>query len=126
MKALERDKKQESESYLMAAILLGSAYEHKGDTQSAYEYYSRGLSADPKNDALLILRGMLMYGINPEAIADLELAVKLGSQTVWPYFFLRTTTWVGIGSTTVAGFASVRSICLLPTPCTANCWTGSR
>lgn len=31
---------------------------------------------------------MLMYGVNPEAIADLELAVKLGSQTVWPYFFL--------------------------------------
>jgi tetratricopeptide (TPR) repeat protein len=88
MKALERDKKQESESYLMAALLLGSAHEHKGDTQSAYEYYSRGLSADPKNDALLILRGMLMYGVNTEAIADLELAVKLGSQTVWPYFFL--------------------------------------
>ena len=75
MKALERDKKQESESYLMAALLMGSAYEHKGDTRSAFEYYSRGLSADPKNDALLILRGMLMYGVNPEAIGWLSFSI---------------------------------------------------
>ena len=88
MQALERDKKQESESYLVAALLIGSAYEHKGDTRAAYDYYSRGLSVDPQNDALLILRGMLMYGINSGAISDLELSVKLGSKTIWPYFFL--------------------------------------
>jgi len=88
MKALERDKEQESESYIMAALLIGSAYEHKGDTRAAYDYYSRGLSVDPRNDTLLILRGMLMYGISPGAISDLELAVALGSKMIWPYFFL--------------------------------------
>ncbi len=88
MKALERDKMQEPESYLMAALLIGSAYEHKGDTWAAYDYYSRGLRVEPQNDALLILRGMLMYGINPSAISDLETSVKMGSKTIWPYFFL--------------------------------------
>lgn len=88
MRALEHDKDHEPESYLMAALLIGNAYEHKGDTRAAYDYYSRGLSVDPQNDALLIFRGMLMYGINAGAISDLELAVKMASKTIWPYFFL--------------------------------------
>jgi len=88
MKSLEYVKEQEPEVYLMAALLIGSAYEHKGDTRAAYEYYSIGLSVDPREETLLILRGMLMYGINSGAISDMELSVTLGTKAIWPYFFL--------------------------------------
>ena len=88
MKSVEYVKEQEPEIYQMAALLIGSAYEHKGDTRAAYEYYSMGLSVDPREETLLILRGMLMYGINSGAISDMEMSVKLRTETIWPYFFL--------------------------------------
>jgi tetratricopeptide (TPR) repeat protein len=88
IRKIEADGAEDSESYALAAVFLGNAHEHAGNTRLAYDYYSRGLSADPRNDAILTLRGILMYGLRPEAVTDLELAVKFGSSVVWPYFFL--------------------------------------
>jgi tetratricopeptide (TPR) repeat protein len=88
IRKMEADGAEDAESYAMAAIFLGSAHGHAGNTRAAYDYYSRGLRADPRNDALLTLRGILMYGVSPGAAADLELAVKDRSPAVWPYFFL--------------------------------------
>ena len=75
-------------SYAMAVGLLGFSHEFLGETQLAVAYYSRGLTAQPQNDGLLVARGILLYGSSPRAITDLELAVRQGSPVIWPYYFL--------------------------------------
>ena len=72
----------------MALMVLGNCYQRIGDNQKAYGYYSRATRLDPTNDAPLIARGMLMYGTDPNAPADFEQAIRLGSRLVWPYFYL--------------------------------------
>ncbi|MCY2988457.1 MAG: hypothetical protein NTY19_11410 [Planctomycetota bacterium] len=68
--------------------LLGFGYEFVGKTQAALESYSQGLQLEPENDAILLARGILLYGTSPRGITDLELAVRTGSPLVWPYVFL--------------------------------------
>ena len=75
-------------SYVMTLALLGFGYEFLGKWQAALEFYSRGLQLDPYNDALLVARGVLLYGTSPRAIADLETALRTGSPLIWPYVFL--------------------------------------
>jgi tetratricopeptide (TPR) repeat protein len=72
----------------MALTLLATCYEALGDTPKAYGYYSRAIQLDPTNDTLLIARGKLLYGTDPNAAADFEQAIRLGSSLVWPYFYL--------------------------------------
>jgi tetratricopeptide (TPR) repeat protein len=72
----------------MVISLLATCFKDIGDTRKAYGYYSRGIQLDPTNDALLIARGILTYGADPNAIADFEQAVRLDSPLVWPYFYL--------------------------------------
>lgn len=72
----------------MALVLLATCYRKIGDTQRAYGYYSRAIQMDPTNNVLLAARGMLMYGTDPNAPADFERAIRLGSPLVWPYFYL--------------------------------------
>jgi tetratricopeptide (TPR) repeat protein len=75
-------------SYVTMLALLGFGYEFLGRGQAALEFYSRALQLDPYNDALLIARGILLYGTSPRAITDLELAIRSGSPLVWPYVYL--------------------------------------
>ena len=72
----------------MALVLLASCHEHLGDARRASESYSLAIQRDPRNDALLTARGVLLYGGSPQALADFEQAARLGSRLVWPYFFL--------------------------------------
>jgi tetratricopeptide (TPR) repeat protein len=74
--------------YLMGLALLALSHEYLGEMGDALQCYSRGLGIDPSHEALLIGRGVLTYGKSPQSPNDLEQAVKLGSQLVWPYFFL--------------------------------------
>ncbi len=71
-----------------AFSLLGVCYESLGDTQSALASYSRALQVDPNDTAVLIARGRLLFGTSMSARSDFELAINLGTQDVWPYFFL--------------------------------------
>ncbi len=75
-------------SYVMTITLLGFAHEFLGESQLASENYSRGLKVDQTNDALLIARGILLYGTSTRAITDFETAVGRRSPVIWPYFFL--------------------------------------
>jgi tetratricopeptide (TPR) repeat protein len=75
-------------SYVMTLGLLGFDYEFLGKWQTALEFYSRGLQLDPYHEALLVARGILLYGTSPRAITDLEMAISTGSHLIWPYFFL--------------------------------------
>jgi tetratricopeptide (TPR) repeat protein len=68
--------------------LLGFCYERIGDSHAALGSYNLGLSIAPKNDALLVARGTLRYGMDRLAADDFEQAIKCGSTIVWPYFFL--------------------------------------
>ncbi len=68
--------------------LLATTYKNIGDTQKAYGYYSRAIQLDPMNDALLIARGILMYGADRNATFDFEQAIRLDSPLIWPYFYL--------------------------------------
>jgi tetratricopeptide (TPR) repeat protein len=72
----------------MVLCLLATSYENIDDTRKAYVYYSRAIQLDPTNDALLVARGILMYGTDPNATTDLEQAIRLGSPLVYPYFYL--------------------------------------
>ena len=69
-------------------FLLGFCYERLGDVQTALHYHNLGLSIAPRNEALLVARGRLRYGVDVFAADDFEQAIKLGSTNVWPYFFL--------------------------------------
>ena len=86
---LESDQSASSRlsAYGMSVGLLGFCYEFLGDVQTAIQFYTRGLRVNPENDGLLVARGILHYGSSPQAILDLERAVKLNSPLVWPYLF---------------------------------------
>ncbi|MGA7499165.1 MAG: hypothetical protein WBX00_20740 [Isosphaeraceae bacterium] len=75
-------------TFSMACALLGFCHEFLGENQAALGYYSKGLTVNPTNDALLVARGILLYGESPRAIDDFRLAIQQGSTLVWPYFFL--------------------------------------
>jgi tetratricopeptide (TPR) repeat protein len=68
--------------------LLGFGYEFLGKAQAAWELYSEALQLDPRNDALYVARGMLLYGTSTRAIADFESAIQCGTRLVWPYVML--------------------------------------
>jgi tetratricopeptide (TPR) repeat protein len=72
----------------MILLLLATFHRWLGEIPQAYDYYSRALVLEPWNDALLIARGIIVYGTNPSAIADFEQAIRLNSQIVWPYFYM--------------------------------------
>ncbi len=75
-------------TFSMLCALLGFCHEFLGEDQTALGYYSKGLTASPMNDALLVARGMLLYGASPRAIDDFQLAIRQESRLVWPYVFL--------------------------------------
>jgi tetratricopeptide (TPR) repeat protein len=75
-------------TYVTLLALLGFGYEFLGKTQAALELYSRGLQVEPDNDALLVARGILLYGTSTRAVTDLEMAIRHGSPLIWPYVFL--------------------------------------
>jgi len=74
--------------YAHCVTLLGMCYELQGDVNAATDWFTRGLQHSPDNDRLLTARGILFYGKEQGAIADLERAVNVGSRLVWPYLFL--------------------------------------
>ena len=75
-------------SYAMATALAAFCHEHLGDVRAALRYCNLGVAADPSNDGLLVARGILRYGADLAAVDDFEHAVRYGSPTVWPYFFM--------------------------------------
>jgi tetratricopeptide (TPR) repeat protein len=75
-------------SYAGTLALLAFGYEFLNKCQAALEFYTRALHIEPNNDALLVARGILQYGTSPQAITDLEMAIRYGSPLVWPYAFL--------------------------------------
>jgi len=87
---IERDDQVASRAsaYSMTLGLLGFCNEFLGDAGAAVAFYSRGLQMNPSNDALLVARGILLYGSGPRAIEDLERAARLNTPMVWPYLFL--------------------------------------
>jgi len=68
--------------------LMGFCYGQLGDCQTSLGFYNLGIAADPENEGLLVARGILRYGMEPNAAHDFEQAIRSGSAIVWPYFFL--------------------------------------
>jgi tetratricopeptide (TPR) repeat protein len=75
-------------AYVITVGELGLCQEFLGNFGAAVDYYSRGLRVAPKNNGLLVARGILLYGTSPRAINDFEQAVGLGSPVVLPYLYL--------------------------------------
>ena len=75
-------------AYALTASLLGYCHQFLGNTGAAVNWFSRGLRLNPNDDALLVARGILLYGQNSGAVADFEQAIQVGSPEVWPYLFL--------------------------------------
>ncbi len=75
--------------FLHAFALLGQCFELLGDHAGARKWYDEGLRLSPDDPLLLTLRGMQRYGEDsPGAVADFERAIRRGSDSVWPYYFL--------------------------------------
>jgi tetratricopeptide (TPR) repeat protein len=74
--------------YGIAVLLLGFCQELLGNTQAAVNALTRGLQVDPENPSLLGTRGILLYGASPQAVSDLELAMRNGAIEIWPFYFL--------------------------------------
>ena len=92
--------------YVAALSLLGAAYEFRGETQIALEYYSRGLQVEPYNDALLVARGILLYGTGAARSRTLRwrstmAPCSFGHMSSWP-----TTIWSMADSRSAVSFAS--------------------
>jgi tetratricopeptide (TPR) repeat protein len=75
-------------AYALASGLLGISYERVGENRKALESYSCGLQVDPNNVAMLVYRGILLYGSSPQAITDFERAVAIGTSVILPYYGL--------------------------------------
>jgi len=75
-------------TYSMICALLGFSYEFLGRMQDALKNYTDGLKANPDNDALLVARGILLYGNAPSAVDDFRKAIGLRTPLVWPRLFL--------------------------------------
>lgn len=86
--AQSEPKKIDRSTVVTALSLLGFGSEFLNRFQEAVDYYSLALELDPNNDAILVARGMLLYGASPLGIADLERAIQLGSPLIWPYAML--------------------------------------
>lgn len=72
-----------------AFALLGLCFERQGDAAEALRCYDQGLTLDPGDSLLLMVRGMLRYGENSlAAVSDFDHAIQHGSSLVWPYYFL--------------------------------------
>lgn len=91
--ALARSDKQEWKPgehfpYVLIVMLLATCFRIQDEPDSANYYYSLGLQVEPYNIALLTARGSLLYGDSPQAVADLELAVRRGSTQFLPFVLL--------------------------------------
>ena len=82
------DESRCSPEFVMTVWKLGVCHELLENTTAAVDYISKAIQANPNNDALLVARGLALYGKSQQAIGDLERALSLGSSVVWPYFFL--------------------------------------
>jgi len=72
-----------------AYIELGICREMLGDVNGAHDSYSDALKVDPKNDAALTARGLLLMNTDERAAErDFERAVQSGTPLVWPYLYL--------------------------------------
>lgn len=75
--------------FLQAFALLGLCFELLGDPVEARNCYDEGLRFGPDDPSLLVVRGIQRYGEDsPGAVADFERAIRRGSDSVWPYYFL--------------------------------------
>jgi tetratricopeptide (TPR) repeat protein len=86
-------------------ILLGSLFDQLGRHEEAIRSYNQGLAVDPDNDALLVARGILRYGVDSHAADDFLRAIQNGSRLPWPYYFLAHSYLVN------NRFEKCRSIC---------------
>jgi tetratricopeptide (TPR) repeat protein len=84
----DEDVERSALAYEMTVGELGFCHEILGNLGAAVDFYTRGLQRNASNHALLVARGILLYGTSPRAIADFEQAVGLSSPIVWPYLFL--------------------------------------
>jgi tetratricopeptide (TPR) repeat protein len=76
-------------SRTMAYQLAASGFEIINDLPAALHCYNEGLKFSPKNDVLLVGKGLLLYGRQTDqAIEALGAAAETGTTLVWPYFFL--------------------------------------
>jgi tetratricopeptide (TPR) repeat protein len=81
--------------YVAITGILGLCYARLGESQSALRYYNLALAANPNNDALLVARGILRYGVEPGAVDDFEQAIRHGSPYVWPFYYLAHHYFIG-------------------------------
>jgi tetratricopeptide (TPR) repeat protein len=72
-----------------AYVELGMCREMLRDAAGALESYSDALKVDPKNDAALTARGLLLMNTDERAAErDFERAVQSRTPLVWPYLYL--------------------------------------
>jgi tetratricopeptide (TPR) repeat protein len=75
-------------THASVTFLLGFCYERLGEFRKAIHYQNLGLSIAPRNEALLVARGTLRYGVDMLASDDFKQAILCGATMVWPFFFL--------------------------------------
>ena len=71
-----------------ALVLKGMCHEHLGQRAAARDCYDQALRIDPYNEAALTARGLLLYGQDEQALADLQAACDQNTPLAWPYLFL--------------------------------------
>jgi tetratricopeptide (TPR) repeat protein len=73
----------------LAYALSAFCFSAISDFKNAERCYEAALRLQPKDEAILTHRGIVLYGRDPtRAAADFEEAIDLRADFVWPYFFL--------------------------------------
>jgi tetratricopeptide (TPR) repeat protein len=77
-------------SLLAPAIgFLGICNMDVGNVDTARRWFDKGIHLFPNNLALLITRGIQLYGTDPEqSQQDFNRAIRLEPRVVWPWYFL--------------------------------------
>jgi tetratricopeptide (TPR) repeat protein len=72
-----------------AYVALGICREMLDDVNGALDSYSNALKVDPRNDAALTARGLLLMNTDEHAAErEFERAVQTRTPLVWPYLYL--------------------------------------
>ena len=69
-------------------FLLACCHERLANSRMAIHYLDQALEINPNDSGILVARGGFRYGVDSGAVDDLKRANDLGSQVVWPSFYL--------------------------------------
>jgi tetratricopeptide (TPR) repeat protein len=75
-------------------VYMACSQERMANSRSAIGYLNEALAIDPFDVGILLIRGVIGYGIESSAVDDFERVTEFGARNVWPGFYLAHHSFV--------------------------------